>query len=160
MAGLTDIPGLRVGHWTGKGTGCTVVLAPEEGAVAAIDVRGGAPASFDTELLHEGRLVQRVNALVLAGGSVYGLAACTGVTRWLAEKGVGFTFGGRKVPIVCGAAIFDLGVAEGPPPDSESGYAACESATVGEKSQGRVGAGAGAMAGKAQGVAHATPGGL
>ena len=75
MGSLLDVPGLRLGHWTGQGTGCTVVLAPDDGAVAAIDVRGGAPATFDTELLKPGNLVQRVNALVLTGGSVFGLAA-------------------------------------------------------------------------------------
>jgi L-aminopeptidase/D-esterase-like protein len=160
MGSLLDMPGLRIGHWNGAGTGCTVVLMPEGGAVAGIDVRGGAPASFDTELLRPGMLVQRVNALVLTGGSVFGLAACTGVTRWLAEQGAGFAFGGQVVPIMCGAAIFDLGVATDRPPDAEAGYAACQAALASDDSRGRVGAGSGATAGKTLGLEHAMFGGL
>lgn len=128
--------------------------------MAGVDVRGGAPATFDTELLRPGNLVQRVNALVLTGGSVFGLAACTGVTRWLAEQRIGFSFGGRVVPIVCGAAIFDLPNIPGSPPDADAGYTACQAASAEEDRRGRIGAGAGATAGKALGREHAMFGGL
>src|SRR5690242_12152419 len=105
MGSLLDVPGLRIGHWTGQGTGCTVVLAPEEGAVAGIDVRGGAPATYNVELLRPLNLVERVNALMLSGGSAFGLETCAGAIKWLRDQGVGFLYGGVHVPIVCGAGI-------------------------------------------------------
>ena len=160
VGNLLDVPGLRIGHWTRQGTGTTVVLTPPDGAVAAVDVRGGAPASFDTELLRPAHLVQRVHAIVLTGGSAFGLEACSGVTRWLSEQGVGFEFGGKRVPIVCGAAIFDLGAAAGPPPDRDAGYQAAASASANEQRRGRVGAGTGATVGKALGPSGAMLGGL
>src|SRR3979411_3022586 len=88
---ITDVPGIRVGHWTDldAGTGCTVVLC-EQGSVAAVDVRGAAPATRETDLLRPGRLVDRVHAIVLSGGSAFGLDAATGVMRFLEERGVGF----------------------------------------------------------------------
>jgi L-aminopeptidase/D-esterase-like protein len=128
--------------------------------VAGIDVRGGAPATYNVELLRPVNLVQRVNAIVLSGGSAFGLETCAGAIRWLKERGTGFVYGGVHVPIVCGAGIFDLGVAEGPPPDASSGYAACEAANQGEDRRGLVGAGAGATAGKALGRDGAMAGGL
>ena len=160
MGGLLDVPGLRIGHWTGQGTGCTVVLAPPEGAVAGIDVRGGAAATYNVELLRPVNLVERVNALMLSGGSAFGLETCAGAMRWLRDQSVGFLYGGVHVPIVCGAGIFDLGVAQGPPPDKASGYDACQAASGGEDRRGLVGAGAGATAGKALGRPGAQPGGL
>lgn len=160
MGGLLDVPGVRIGHWTGKRTGCTVVLAPSQGAVAGIDVRGGAPATYNVELLRPVNLVDRVNALVLSGGSAFGLETCAGVVRSLRDQGAGFQYGGALVPIVCGAGIFDLGVAEGPPPDAPGGYAACEAASADDDRRGLIGAGAGATAGKALGRAGAMPGGL
>ncbi|HLQ35256.1 MAG TPA: P1 family peptidase [Chloroflexota bacterium] len=160
MGSLLDVPGLRIGHWTGQRTGCTVVLAPPDGAVAGVDVRGGAPATYNVELLRPLNLVERVNALVLSGGSAFGLETCAGVVRWLKEQKAGFLYGGVNVPIVCGAGIFDLSVAEGPPPDAGSGYAACQAASDSESRRGPTGAGAGATVGKALGPAGGMAGGL
>ena len=124
---LRDVPGLRVGHWTDPTglTGCTVVLAPDDGAVAGVDVRGSAPGTRETDLLRPTALVERINAICLAGGSAFGLAAADGVMRRLAERGIGFATGVRPVPIVPAAILFDLGV--GDPlafPDADAGYAA------------------------------------
>lgn len=160
MGTLLDIPGLRIGHWTGARTGCTVVLAPPEGAVAGIDVRGGAPAAYNTELLRPANLVERVNAIVLSGGSAFGLETSSGVVRCLREQGVGFLYGGTHVPIVCGGGIFDLGTAEGPPPNTASGYSACQAASAADIRRGLIGAGAGATVGKALGHDGAMAGGL
>jgi len=160
MGGLLDVPGLRIGHWTGQRTGCTVVLTPREGAIAGIDVRGGAPATYNVELLRPVNLVQRVNALMLSGGSAFGLETCAGAIKWLRDQGTGFPYGGVHVPIVCGAGIFDLGVAQGPAPDSAAGYAACQAASANEERRGLVGAGAGATAGKALGREGSMHGGL
>ncbi|PZN08726.1 MAG: peptidase S58 family protein, partial [Bacillota bacterium] len=128
MGGLTDVAGLRVGHATDREgvTGCTVVLCPE-GARCAVDVRGGAPGTRETDLLGMGRLVQEVHAICLAGGSAFGLAAADGVMCWLEERGIGFDVGVARVPIVPAAILFDLAV--GDPrarPDAAMGYAACE----------------------------------
>ena len=113
---ITDVPGIRVGHHTAIGdgylTGTTVVLAPDGGMVAGVDVRGGGPATHETDLLHPTASVQRIHALVLTGGSAYGLAACTGVMTALADAGIGLRVGpndGEVVPLVPGAALFDLG---------------------------------------------------
>lgn len=160
MGSLLDVAGLRVGHWTGARTGCTVILAPPEGAVAGIDVRGGAPAAYNTELLRPVNLVERVNAIVLSGGSAFGLETSSGVVRCLREQGVGFLYGDTHVPIVCGGGIFDLGTAEGPPPNAASGYAACQAASATDVRRGLVGAGAGATIGKALGRDGAMAGGL
>jgi L-aminopeptidase/D-esterase-like protein len=160
MAGLLDVPDLRIGHWTENGTGCTVVMAPPEGAVGGMDVRGGAPGTYNVEALKPVNLVDRVNALVLSGGSAFGLETCAGVTRRLREEGAGFVYGGIRVPIVCGAVIFDLGAAQGPPPDATGGYAACQAASASDDRRGLVGAGAGATVGKALGRAASMAGGL
>src|SRR5512141_2991376 len=111
---ITDVPGIRVGHWTDRraATGCTVVL-PDKPAVAGGDVRGGAPGTRETDLLRPGRLVERVNAIVLAGGSAYGLAAAEGVVRFLAERGRGYVIANGVVPIVPAAILFDLGIGRG-----------------------------------------------
>ena len=102
-----QIAGLRVGHWTGAGTGVTVILPPS-GTVGAGEVRGGAPASREVALLEPGRTVTRVDAVVLAGGSAFGLATADGVMRFLAERGLGFPTAGGPVPIVPTACVFDL----------------------------------------------------
>ncbi|MCB0075600.1 MAG: P1 family peptidase, partial [Caldilineaceae bacterium] len=106
---LTDVPGLKVGHWTnpGAGTGCTVVLC-EQGVVAGVDVRGTAPATRETDLLDPVCMVQEVHAILIGGGSAYGLAAADGVMRWLEEHGHGLDVGVGKVPIVPAACLFDL----------------------------------------------------
>jgi len=163
MAGsITDVPGVKVGHAHDASslTGCTVILC-EEGAVGGVDVRGGAPGARDLEPLRSPRLVERVHAIVLTGGSAFGLAACDGVMRYLEERGVGFEVGVTKVPIVAGAVIFDLWL--GDPrrrPDAEMGYRACESASAVERRRGNVGAGMGATVGKLYGPKSAMKAGL
>ena len=121
MSAITDVSGIRVGHWTGPDTGVTVVWAPA-GTVGSGEVRGGAPATRETALLDPTRLVERIDAVVLSGGSAFGLAAADGVVRFLAERGQGHPTSGGPVPIVVGAALFDLPVARTPGP--EEGYAA------------------------------------
>lgn len=143
---ITDVPGIRVGHHTdavGR-TGCTVVLPPP-GGVASGEIRGGAPAERDFALLAPERSVQRVDAVVLAGGSVYGLAAVDGALRWCEEQRRGLETPVGPVPIVVGLSIFDLLVAEpGVRPTAEDGYAACTTATDDSTQTGRIGAGTGA----------------
>ena len=154
---ITDVPGVLVGHHDrvgdGWATGTTVVLVPE-GAVGAVDQRGGAPGTRETNLLEPENLVQRVNAVCLSGGSAYGLAAADGVMRWLAERNLGFPVGTRPhevVPIVPAAVLFDLPRGEwGNRPDASFGYAACEAASD-SFAQGTVGAGAGAAVGSLKG---------
>jgi L-aminopeptidase/D-esterase-like protein len=158
---ITDIPGIRVGHWTDleAATGCTVVLC-EQGAIAGVDVRGAAPATRETDLLKPGSLVGRAYAILLTGGSAFGLDAATGVMRYLEEKGVGFTTGAGPVPIVPAAALFDLGIGRSDKrPDAAAGYAACQTAaeTVAE---GCVGAGTGATVAKLGGPGAAVKSGI
>lgn len=160
--GLTDVPGMRVGHDTlqERLTGCTVILA-EAGAVAGVDVRGSAPGTRETALLDPVHTVERVHAVVLAGGSAFGLDTATGVVRYLEEKGIGFPTGVARVPIVPAAILFDLGI--GDPsirPDRHSGYRACQNATAGPVREGNIGAGAGATVGKLLGLERAMKGGL
>jgi L-aminopeptidase/D-esterase-like protein len=159
---LTDVPGLTVGHWTHleAGTGCTVILCPP-GTVGGVDVRGSAPGTRETDLLDPINLVQQVDAVVLSGGSAYGLAAADGVMRWLEEHGRGLDVGVARVPIVPAAVIFDLPMIRADVrPDAAAGHAACEAATAGLVPQGNVGAGTGATVGKAAGFNNATKGGL
>ncbi len=147
---LTAVEGLKVGHDTlaERPTGCTVILV-EGGAVAGVDVRGGAPGTRETDLLNPVNMVQKVHAIVLAGGSAFGLDAAGGVVRYLEEKGIGFPTHAGPVPIVPAAILFDLGIGEGTPrPDAASGYRAAQSATRGRVEEGSVGAGAGATVGK------------
>lgn len=156
------IPGFRVGHYTDTEniTGCTVVLAPPEGAIGGADVRGPAPGTFGTESLYTGRLIERVHGVVLTGGSAFGLAAVTGVMQFLAEHNIGYDVGAARVPIVAGAVLFDLGV--GNPkkyPHAQNGYDACVDACD-EIEQGSVGAGTGATIGKFLGIERATKGGI
>jgi L-aminopeptidase/D-esterase-like protein len=162
VRGLTGIEGIRVGHYTLKErpTGCTVILA-DGGAVASVDVRGAAPAARETDLLEPGALVERINAIVLSGGSAFGLDAASGVMRYLEERKIGFEFGGAYVPIVPGASLFDLAV--GDPrirPDADCGYRAAQAASAGPIAEGSVGAGAGATIGKAGGLKRAMKGGV
>ena len=160
--GLTDIPGLAVGHWTDPdaATGCTVILSPG-GAVAGVDVRGGAPGTRETDLLAPTCLVDRVHAIMLAGGSAFGLAAADGAMRWLEQHGYGFDVGVARVPIVPAAILFDLIIGRmDVRPDAAAGYAACDAATSGPLVEGSVGAGTGATVGKLRGVTHATKGGV
>ena len=165
-ASLLDVPGLRVGHaqMTGRLTGCTVVLAPE-GAVCGVDVRGAAPGTRETDLLAPGNLVEQVHAVLLTGGSAFGLDAASGVMRWLEERGIGLPTGHGRVPIVPAAVLFDLPMlrAGDDPrvrPDAACGYAACEAASTSAPAAGNVGAGAGATVGKLWGLARAMKGGV
>jgi len=160
--GLTAVAGITVGHrtLTERQTGCTVVLA-RQGAVAGVDVRGSAPGTRETDLLNPLNLVDRVHAIVLAGGSAFGLDAASGVMRYLDEQHIGFPTSYGVVPIVPAAILFDLGV--GDPkirPTADCGYAAAQSASDAPVAQGNVGAGAGATVGKLMGMAHAMKGGI
>jgi L-aminopeptidase/D-esterase-like protein len=171
---ITDLAGLAVGHAQvdGRPSGCTVLLCPE-GAVCGVDVRGGAPGTRETDLLQPGSLVQQVHALLLTGGSAFGLDAASGVMRWLDERGHGLPVGPVRreedgssrpqvrVPIVPAAVLFDLGL--GDPrlrPNADTGYAACVAAGRNAPAQGNVGAGAGATVGKLFGPARAMKGGI
>jgi L-aminopeptidase/D-esterase-like protein len=159
---VTEVGGVRVGHWTSEAaqTGCTVVLVPE-GTVASGEVRGGAPAAREFALLDPSRTVQRIDAVVLTGGSAYGLASADGVMRFCEERGMGFPTAGGVVPIVVALGLYDLAVGDGSVrPGPDEGYAACEAAASGRVALGRVGAGAGATIAKWQGRDHARPGGL
>lgn len=160
-SGITDITGLRVGHWTDAvaRTGCTVVLFPD-GTVASGDVRGGAPATRDLELLDPTRTVSRIDAVVLTGGSAFGLAAADGAMRYCEERGLGFATPAGPVPIVVALALFDLAVGDSTArPGAEQGYAACVAAAGGPVELGTVGAGAGATVAKL-GSGERRPGGL
>jgi L-aminopeptidase/D-esterase-like protein len=159
---ITDVPGIKVGHWTARraATGCTVVLC-ERGAVPGVDVRGGAPGTRETDLMRPGNLVQEVHAVLLTGGSAFGLDAAGGVMRWCEERGIGLVFGGSVVPIVGAAVLFDLGVGRRDArPDAAAGYAACEAARGGRVAEGSVGAGTGATVAKAGGPGAALKGGI
>ena len=143
---ITDVAGLRVGHWTDPvaETGCTVVLF-HEGTVASGEVRGGAPATREFALLDPQRMVTRLDALVLTGGSAFGLAAADGVVRHCEERGAGFVTPEGPVPIVVALALYDLGTGDATVrPGADQGYAACVAATAGPVETGRVGAGTGA----------------
>ncbi|MEZ5319323.1 MAG: P1 family peptidase [Vicinamibacterales bacterium] len=148
---LTSVPGIRVGHHTlaERPTGCTVILAPDR-TVGGVDVAGGAPGTRETDLLEPENTVQHVNAIVLSGGSAFGLAAADGVMTWLAEHGIGYPITGGPVPIVPAAIIFDLPIGDHPEirPTAACGYAAAGAATSAPVAQGSVGAGAGATIGK------------
>jgi L-aminopeptidase/D-esterase-like protein len=160
---LTAISGIRVGHATHLegATGCTVILCPE-GTIGGVDVRGGAPGTRETDLLRPMHWVQTVNAVVLSGGSAYGLASADGVMRWCEEHNIGYKSGtGFLVPIVPAAILMDLPVGQpGIRPDAEMGYDACEVATSDPVVQGCVGAGTGCRVGPMGGNARATKGGI
>jgi L-aminopeptidase/D-esterase-like protein len=161
MPAITDVTGILVGHAEdGEAlTGVTVVLCPE-GAVGGVDVRGGAPATRETDLLAPENMVQQVQAVALCGGSAMGLDAAGGVVRWLREWGCGFAVGPLRVPIVPAAAIFDLGVGRADRfPDAAMGYAACEAAGAAVV-EGCVGAGLGASVGKILGMGAAMKAGV
>jgi L-aminopeptidase/D-esterase-like protein len=159
---ITDIAGIKVGHYTDKEgiTGCTVILC-EQGAVAGVDVSGSAPGTRETDLLRPGSLVEKVQAIVLSGGSAFGLDAAGGVMRYLEERGIGRETMAGKVPIVPATILYDLNI--GSPkarPGANEGYQACLAATDAEVAEGCVGAGTGATVGKFLGMERATKGGL
>jgi L-aminopeptidase/D-esterase-like protein len=159
---ITDVAGVKVGHFTDsrRPTGCTVILV-EESAVAGVDVRGAAPGTRETDLLDPVNTVQAVHAIVLAGGSAFGLDTATGVMRYLEERGIGYNVGVAKVPIVPAAILFDLGVGDAKiRPDAEAGYKACKAASANAPAEGNAGAGAGATVGKLFGMSRAMKSGI
>ena len=159
---ISDVRGLLVGHFTDprRPTGCTVILTPQ-GVVAGVDVRGAAPGTRETELLSPLNAVEQVHAILLAGGSAFGLDAAGGVMRWLEEQGVGVQVGPVRVPIVPAAILFDLFIGDASiRPDAAAGHAACVAASTQPSAQGNVGAGAGATVGKLFGIERAMKGGI
>jgi len=159
---ITDVDGLKVGHFTDarRPTGCTVIITPD-GSVAGVDVRGAAPGTRETDLLHPSNLVDRIHAIMLAGGSAWGLDAATGVMQWLEENQIGLPVGFGLVPIVPAAVLFDLPVGDARiRPDARAGYAACVAASHNPPLEGNVGAGAGALVGKIFGLKRAMKGGI
>lgn len=159
---ITDIPGIRVGHDTNleAATGCTVILC-DTAAVGGVDVRGGAPATRETDLLRPLHMVEEVHAIVLTGGSAFGLDSASGVMRYLEERAIGVDVGVAKVPIVPAAAIFDLALGSATiRPNATAGYRACQQAGSGPIAQGNVGGGTGATVGKLAGPLLAMKGGL
>ena len=159
---ITDIPGIAVGHWTNLKaiTGCTAILCPT-GSLGGVSVRGASPGTRETDVLSPSNRVDEVHAIMLSGGSAYGLAAADGAMRYLEGQGIGVKVGSSVVPIVPSAILFDLGIGEREVrPDSESGYHACEFASSDPVEQGTVGAGTGATVGKTQGPQRSVKGGL
>ena len=159
---ITRVAGIEVGHFTDarRPTGCTVVMA-REGAVGGVDVRGAAPGTRETDLLDPCNLVEKVHAIVLAGGSAWGLEAATGAVRWLEEHGVGLDVGVGRLPLVPAAVLFDLHVGDARVrPDAAAGYAACAAATRAHPAEGCVGAGTGATVGKLFGMQYAMKSGI
>jgi L-aminopeptidase/D-esterase-like protein len=156
--GLTEVHGVRVGHHTlqERPTGCTVIVVEGDGATGGVSQRGGAPGTRETDLLDPGNLVDRVNAIVLSGGSAFGLDAAQGVVRFLEERGVGYKTSAGVVPIVPAAILFDLSVGGKPQvrPTADCGYAAAKAATTDPVAEGNVGAGAGATVGKMGGLSE------
>ena len=159
---ITDVQGVKVGHFTDsrRPTGCTAVLF-EKGATAGVDVRGSAPGTVETDLLNPVNIVAQVHAILLSGGSAFGLATASGAMRYLEERHIGFPFGNSIIPTVPAAILFDLEV--GDPkirPNAESGYKACQNATASRVVEGNVGAGAGATVGKMFGMKQAMKSGV
>jgi len=159
---ITDVPGIKVGQVTDRrgATGCTVILCPGAKA-AAVDARGGAPGTRETDVLRLENLVRTCHAVVFSGGSAFGLAASDGVMRWCADQGIGFETAARKVPIVSAAVLYDLGVGQATAhPTAEDGYRAASRATAGRVAEGSVGAGTGATVAKLLGAERALKGGM
>lgn len=160
--GITAVPGIEVGHASDPAgiTGCTVVLC-RAGAVGGVDVRGSAPGTRETDVLRAENLVERVHAVVLTGGSAFGLDAAGGVMRYLEEQGIGYETGAARVPIVPAAVLYDLAIGDPKArPDAAMGYAAAQAASPDETCEGNVGAGIGATVGKLFGMGRAMKGGL
>jgi len=159
---ITDVPGIEVGHAQDKDalTGCTVILS-RKGAVAGVDVRGGAPGTRETDLLNPINMVEKVHAVLLAGGSAFGLDAATGVMRYLEEHKIGLDTGPARVPIVPAAILYDLSTGRADiRPDSAMGYLAASSASSDKPAEGNVGAGTGATVGKMRGMKYAMKSGM
>jgi L-aminopeptidase/D-esterase-like protein len=162
LTGITAVPGIRAGHWTDREavTGCTVVLC-ERGATGGVDVRGAAPGTRETDLMRPVNLVEKVHAIILTGGSAFGLDSAGGVMRFLEARGKGFPVRNWRVPIVGAAVLLDLNIGNGAVrPGAEEGYRACQEASTDPLDEGSVGAGTGATVAKALGQAGAWKGGL
>jgi L-aminopeptidase/D-esterase-like protein len=161
IGSITQVDGIEVGHATNLSaiTGCTVILC-RAGAVVGVDVRGAAPGTRETDLCRPGTLVERAQAILLTGGSAFGLDAAAGVMRYLRQHDLGFATPVGRVPIVPGAVIFDLGIGEFAWPDADMGYRACASASSASTAEGNVGAGTGATVGHALGASRATKSGV
>ena len=162
MSGITDIAGLKVGHYTDKAsaTGCTVILC-ESGAVGGVDVRGSSPGTRETDLLRPTNLINEVHGILLSGGSAFGLDAASGVVAYLEEHNVGLHRGKATIPIVAAAILFDLGIiTHKVRPGKDEGYAACQNASDGPIAEGSVGAGTGATIAKLLGVDRTIKGGI
>lgn len=160
---LSAFQHLKIGNAenTAAGTGCTVLLLGKNGAPAGLDVRGGGPASRETELLKPMAAAQAIHAILLSGGSAYGLDAAGGVMRYLEEQDIGFDVGVAKVPLVCQSCLFDLSVADAHTrPDAEMAYTACQNAEKGNYQDGNYGAGTGATVGKLLGMEHCMKSGI
>lgn len=162
--GLTEVAGIKVGHYTltERPTGCTVIVIDGPGAPGGVAQRGAAPGTWETDLLNPLNMIERVNGFVLTGGSAYGMDVARGVKRFFEERKIGFAIAGTVVPIVPGAVIMDLGVGNQPTvrPDADCGYRAAMAATEGAVAEGNVGAGTGATVGKTGGAGRAMKGGL
>jgi L-aminopeptidase/D-esterase-like protein len=159
---ITDVPGIKVGHYTDKRavTGCTVVLC-EQGAVAGVDISGSSPGTRETDVLRPGNLVEKVQAICLSGGSAFGLDVATGVMKYLEEKGCGHETSAGRVPIVPAAIIYDLNIGDCKiRPGANEGYQVCLDATNTGVAEGCVGAGTGATVGKTLGIKRAVKSGL
>lgn len=159
---ITEIDGIKIGNAENLDavTGCTVILC-ENGATAGVDIRGGAPGTRETALLNPINMIQQVHAVLLSGGSAYGLDAASGIMQYLEEKNVGFDVGVTKIPIVSGAVLFDLNIGDYKVrPDKSMGYTACVNSEKDIFSQGNTGAGCGATIGKILGTKYAMKGGL
>src|SRR5262252_2177498 len=162
MKGLTDIPGVRVGHVSDFDalTGCTAILC-ESGAVGGVDIRGSASGTQEVDVLNPFHVTDQVHGILLAGGSAFGLEAAAGVRRYLAGRKVGYFFGGQHIPIVPGAILFDLGIGKSNVhPNAAMGEAAAAAATADAVTEGSVGAGTGATVGKLFGMAQAMKAGI
>ena len=159
---ITDVSGIKIGHYTDKkaATGCTVILC-EQGAVVGVDVSGSSPGTRETDLLRPGNLVEKAHAVVLSGGSAFGLDAAAGVMKYLEERGFGYQTSAGTVPIVPAAIVFDLNIGDSKiRPGANEGYQACLAATNGKVAEGCVGAGTGATVGKILGMERAVKSGL
>ena len=160
---ITAVPGIAAGHWTDQdaATGCTVILCGD-GAVGGVAVRGGSPGTRETDLLDPIRRVDRVHAILLSGGSAFGLNAAAGVQQWLEERGIGYPMRHARIPIVPAAILYDLGIGSAAVrPDAAAGYAACAAANAAAPlPSGSVGAGAGATVAKGLGAELAIKGGI
>ncbi|MFA6865915.1 MAG: P1 family peptidase [Clostridia bacterium] len=151
--------GIKIGHFQDEYTGISVIIS-EEGCIGGVDVRGGGPGTHETDLLHNEKAMQKINAIALCGGSAYGLGAIAGVMEYLKENGIGFKIQNKIVPIVSGAVIYDLNDTNYHYPDKQMGMEACKNANNENTVSGNIGAGTGATCGKVRGIKNSSKSGL